>query len=355
MVPNTALMQLFQRGAAEPGAAVLPSEEVAENTDFLTALAGVLDGRGADLESLFQRPGAGLGVPAAAPGGEPAGNALPAAGHALPLLPVSAAPVAANPASAPGLPLPIDVPAGFVAAQALGVSPGAPAPQPGVENAAPGFLQVALRGAPGVEVPVQHAAHAAIVREAVTTAAPPTLPALPALPATPGAPDTSLYALHEAMSTELEVAGAASQPLQPTVRGLPAFTVSVQREGWQPQVGERVAWMANNGMQRAELQLDPPSLGRVDVTVVMKGEHAQVMFNADTSAGREVLESSMPRLRDALAENGITLADVNVSERDSRSQQEHGARAGDQTQPEPALDDAPVVRHVPRGLLDTFA
>ncbi|MDH3712560.1 MAG: flagellar hook-length control protein FliK [Gammaproteobacteria bacterium] len=101
----------------------------------------------------------------------------------------------------------------------------------------------------------------------------------------------------------------------------PTIILNAERPGWQPTLGERLVWMVSHGQQRAEIKLDPPQLGRVDVQIVMQGERAQLVFAAETSVSRELLEQSLPRLREMMADAGVDLASVDVANRERQSAQ----------------------------------
>ncbi|MGX5915152.1 flagellar hook-length control protein FliK [Aliidiomarina sp. Khilg15.8] len=83
------------------------------------------------------------------------------------------------------------------------------------------------------------------------------------------------------------------------------------------QLRERIAVMFNSRTQAAEIRLDPPDLGRMQIRVNLNQEQASINFQVSNPQAREALEQSMPRLRELLAENGIQLADSNVSEQKS--------------------------------------
>lgn len=83
------------------------------------------------------------------------------------------------------------------------------------------------------------------------------------------------------------------------------------------QLRERISVMFNSRTQAAEIRLDPPDLGRMQIRVNLNQEQASVNFQVSSLQAREALEQSMPRLRELLAENGIQLADSNVSEQKS--------------------------------------
>lgn len=81
---------------------------------------------------------------------------------------------------------------------------------------------------------------------------------------------------------------------------------------WAQEIGDRVAWMVTSREQRAELVLNPPQLGRIEVTLAVNGDQANAWFSSPNSTVRELLETSLPRLREVMAESGIQLGQAQV-------------------------------------------
>lgn len=98
------------------------------------------------------------------------------------------------------------------------------------------------------------------------------------------------------------------------------------------QLRERVAVMFNTRTQAAEIRLDPPDLGRLNIRLSLNQDQAAaVSFQVSNGQAREALEQSLPRLREMLAEQGIQLADANVSEqRQGQAEHQHSAGGGTQ-------------------------
>ncbi|MBM7072225.1 flagellar hook-length control protein FliK [Shewanella sp. 202IG2-18] len=80
-----------------------------------------------------------------------------------------------------------------------------------------------------------------------------------------------------------------------------------------PVMKQQVMAMVNNGMGQAEIRLDPPELGHMMVRIQVQNDQTQVQFQVANPAARELLEQATPRLRDMLAEQGMNLADSEVS------------------------------------------
>lgn len=97
--------------------------------------------------------------------------------------------------------------------------------------------------------------------------------------------------------------------------------------GWDREVGDKIGWMVGRNETRAELVLNPPQLGRVEVSLSMNGDQATATFTSANATVREALENAMPRLREILQGSGISLGQTQVgaeSFQQSAARQENG-------------------------------
>lgn len=90
---------------------------------------------------------------------------------------------------------------------------------------------------------------------------------------------------------------------------------------WAGMVAERTAMMAAQKITFAELQLDPPELGPLQVKVTVQNDQASVNFVSASPAVRDSLEQTAVRLREMLDQEGLDLVDVNVADQSDRQQQ----------------------------------
>jgi len=127
--------------------------------------------------------------------------------------------------------------------------------------------------------------------------------------AQPNRPDqfvSKLNALTQALNHQV---GAAQR--MPLVPGQP---VAMHQAGWSEAVVDRVMWLSSQNLKSAEIQLDPADLGRLEVRVNLSQDQAQVTFASPNAGVREALEGQMHRLRELFAQQGMNLADANVSD-----------------------------------------
>lgn len=116
-------------------------------------------------------------------------------------------------------------------------------------------------------------------------------------------------------------------PSNSAVATLPAVEVRLGQPGWDAAFSQRVTWAATNNHQVAQLQLNPPNLGPVEVRITIANDQTNAVFASPHASVREAIEAALPRLREMLADSGLTMGNVNVSSQ-SFQQQQHQAQQG---------------------------
>lgn len=79
--------------------------------------------------------------------------------------------------------------------------------------------------------------------------------------------------------------------------------------------------LLNLNLKEAEIRLDPPELGSMQIRIRSDAEQAQINFVVQSQQAKDVLEQSMGRLKEMLAEQGINLGESSVSEQGQGDQQ----------------------------------
>lgn len=160
----------------------------------------------------------------------------------------------------------------------------------------------------------------------------------------------------------------ATAAVQTSHGGEYRIATPVGSQQWESAIGNSLVVMTGSRQDRAELVLTPPQLGRIEVSITMKGDEATAVFVSANPAVREALESALPRLREVLADAGISLGQAQVgaesqgqwaSERqngDNASRRDIADATGDGELPAGAgsRNNAPQ-RVVARSLVDTYA
>lgn len=151
----------------------------------------------------------------------------------------------------------------------------------------------------------------------------------------------------------------SSSPAAET-RTLSVHTPPTEVERWASETTQRLVWLAGRGETKAELQLTPPSLGKLEISLIVNNDQLTAHFVAASQATRDALEHALPHLREQLAQAGMSLGQTSVSTGDSSDQQDQNGFASTsatnegRSQASPAREED-VGRLLQRGLIDHYA
>jgi hypothetical protein len=121
-------------------------------------------------------------------------------------------------------------------------------------------------------------------------------------------------------------------------------TVDLNQKNWGRTLGHQLNWMVNNQLQQAEIRVNPPDLGPIELRVSLQNNQTSVTFFCHESAVREALENALPRLREMLDSQGISLNQAQVSDQSLARQQAGGGGQPSFSQ----RDDRPPANPLPR-------
>lgn len=131
----------------------------------------------------------------------------------------------------------------------------------------------------------------------------------------------------EAQRMAMPSSASPQVPIQQAQNAQDALMQKMLNPAWSKALGERAVMMAQQGPRMAEVRLDPPELGSLRIRVQIHGsDQVSLSFNAPNAAVREVLEQSMPRLREMFAEQGLNLADASVGDQSTQDRADKDPR-----------------------------
>lgn len=142
-------------------------------------------------------------------------------------------------------------------------------------------------------------------------------------------------AVADAQKMPQSPASPAQSPIAQANNAQDALMQKMLNPAWSRALGERAVMMAQQGPRVAEVRLDPPELGSLRIRVQVHGnDQVSLTINSPNASVREVLEQSLPRLREMFSDQGMNLADASVSDHSSQehSEQAHareGSRGGE--------------------------
>jgi len=151
-----------------------------------------------------------------------------------------------------------------------------------------------------------------------------------------------------------------------------ALAPHVGTADWTDALSQKVVFLSNAHQQSAELTLNPPDLGPLQVVLRVADNHAHALFVSQHAQVRDAVEAALPKLREAMEAGGLGLGSATVSDGGLASQQQQpnpqqtnaygqSSRRGNGgpsavDAPADAAQSAPVAARANRaGLVDTFA
>ncbi|MFI8716469.1 flagellar hook-length control protein FliK [Stenotrophomonas sp. NPDC077464] len=163
-----------------------------------------------------------------------------------------------------------------------------------------------------------------------------------------------LHALHAA--AELKAAATASTPFQ----GEPTATPHIGGDDFDDAMSARIGWLADQKIGHATIKVTPHDLGLIEVRLQMDGDKVHATFSSAHADVRHALESSIPRLREMLNDQGFQLGNADVGHQQTAQdgkanggQAGHGNADGDTALVETTLSPSQLMRQ--RGLVDAYA
>ncbi|WP_367345856.1 flagellar hook-length control protein FliK [Stenotrophomonas bentonitica] len=169
------------------------------------------------------------------------------------------------------------------------------------------------------------------------------------------APTTTplLHALHAA--AELK-ANATNAPFQAE----PTATPHVGGDDFDDALSARIGWLADQKIGHATIKVTPHDLGLIEVRLQMDGDKVHATFSSAHADVRHALESSIPRLREMLNEQGFQLGNADVGQQhtaqDGKAGGGQNGQAGSDSEmavTETIVSPAQLMRQ--RGLVDAYA
>lgn len=151
------------------------------------------------------------------------------------------------------------------------------------------------------------------------------------------------------------VAQAALLQATQTAAPTPAPTVHMALPGpvgtplWREEFAASVNLFATQGVASAELRVQPAELGPIQVSIRIEGGEASIACSAQHAQTRQALEDALPRLREVLESNGISVGNASVG-----AHPQNGGAAGDPAWPQ-GRAQAPSGRLLEAAVVDSPA
>ncbi|MBO0396799.1 flagellar hook-length control protein FliK [Aeromonas veronii] len=139
-------------------------------------------------------------------------------------------------------------------------------------------------------------------------------------------PDTASLENRLPDARQLAVGQLAAAPPRPADYQWAPVRLSDNQSQWGQQLvsllQDKVELQVNQQVKQAHIRLDPPELGRLELTVKLDGDRLNVQLNVTNPAVRDAMIQSMERLRMSLAPHHAGGVEVNVGQGGEQGQQE---------------------------------
>ena len=133
----------------------------------------------------------------------------------------------------------------------------------------------------------------------------------------------------------------------------------IRHADWPGAFAQRVSWTVLEKLQSAQLILNPPELGPVEIRVTVDREEASLLFVAAQPAVRNAIEQALPVLRENLLQSGIHLGNTEISSGNPQQPPEdaQGQTAQDGNSHATSASGSPpiVAGAIHHGLVDIYA
>jgi len=120
---------------------------------------------------------------------------------------------------------------------------------------------------------------------------------------------TSVPATPFAAPLTAPVAAAPAAPVPATI----AIATPVGNPYFGEEAVQHVSWLVGNGIEQARINVHPADLGPIEIRISMNNNEAIISFAVTQPETAAAIEDALPRLRELLTSNGVSLGQTSVS------------------------------------------
>jgi len=128
----------------------------------------------------------------------------------------------------------------------------------------------------------------------------------------------------------------------------------VSSPDWGPALNQRITWMVANSLQNANITVNPPNLGPLEINIQTDQNKTNVQFIVTSSEVRQAIQDSIPALSKMFENSGLQLGQADINSR-SYNQNRENAKTDIQIKNIEALSnqvDAASIQG--QGLINTY-
>ena len=91
-----------------------------------------------------------------------------------------------------------------------------------------------------------------------------------------------------------------------------AIEAPVRSASFVTELADKVVWLSGRQGQFADLSLNPPQMGSLEVRLTVSGADASAQFFSPNPVVRDAIDAALPKLRELMAQAGLTLGEAEV-------------------------------------------
>ena len=134
----------------------------------------------------------------------------------------------------------------------------------------------------------------------------------------------------------------------------------VAQKDWSEGFNQQILWLGQQKIKMAVLRLNPQDLGPVEVNIKMVKEGTSIHMTTHSTQVHDIIEQSLPRLRELFQHQGLQLDQVNVEQKETRSGEQRTTWSKETHEKDNHSKDSDgdlveARAYVSQGLIDYFA
>ncbi len=139
-----------------------------------------------------------------------------------------------------------------------------------------------------------------------------------------------------------------------------AIEAPLRSASFAAELADKVVWLAGRQGQMANLSLNPPEMGALEVRLTVSGSDATAQFFSPNPGVRDAIDAALPKLRELMAQAGLNLGEAEVRDHafgrreNSEMQGQASAKEVDTAINQAALAGIGAVRSAGLGLVDLY-
>ena len=97
----------------------------------------------------------------------------------------------------------------------------------------------------------------------------------------------------------------------------------VSSPDWGPALNQRITWMVANSLQNANITVNPPNLGPLEINIQTDQNKTNVQFIVTSSEVRQAIQDSIPALSKMFENGGLQLGQADINSRSYNQNREN--------------------------------